>query len=144
MSSLQLATVQRQSSMRNPTPQAWWMHQHPTEMLGETTQLNIGLGQMLLGKMWLGENDVTGRTMRLIIIIIIIINFIVSNREISINGRRSASAQLAKPKIEPRAFQLLSRRSIHYSNPAANRWRQKRRGCSDRNSDSNETDGCST
>jgi hypothetical protein len=42
-----------------------------------------------------------------------IINFIVSNREISINGRRSASAQLAEPGIEPRTFQLLGRRSIH-------------------------------
>jgi hypothetical protein len=45
--------------------------------------------------------------------VIIIINFIVSNREISINGRHSASAQLAEPGIEPRTFQLLGRRSIH-------------------------------
>jgi hypothetical protein len=49
----------------------------------------------------------------IIIIIIIIIKFIVSNREISINGRRSASAQLAEPGIEPRTFQSLGRRSIH-------------------------------
>jgi hypothetical protein len=29
------------------------------------------------------------------------LNIIVSNREISINGRRSASAQLAEPRVEP-------------------------------------------
>jgi hypothetical protein len=39
-------------------------------------------------------------------------NIIVSNREISINGCRSASAQLAEPGIEPRTFQLLGRLSI--------------------------------
>jgi hypothetical protein len=45
--------------------------------------------------------------------IIIIINFIVSIREIYINRRRSASAQMAEPGIRPRTFQLLSRCSIH-------------------------------
>jgi hypothetical protein len=49
----------------------------------------------------------------MILIIMIMINFIVSNREISINVRRSASAQLAEPGIEPRTFQLLGRCSIH-------------------------------
>jgi hypothetical protein len=43
----------------------------------------------------------------MMMMIIIIKNCIVSNRAIYINGRRSASAQLAEPGIEPRTFQLL-------------------------------------
>jgi hypothetical protein len=42
----------------------------------------------------------------MIIIIIIIINLNVSNREMYINGHRSAHAQMAEPGIEPRTVSI--------------------------------------
>jgi hypothetical protein len=46
-----------------------------------------------------------------------IINFIVSNREIYNDGRRSAfSAEMVKPGIKPTSFHLLGRRPTYYTN----------------------------
>jgi hypothetical protein len=48
-----------------------------------------------------------------------IINLIISNREIYIDGRRSASALMAKPGIKPTTFQLPGRSPTYYSYTAA-------------------------